>query len=222
MRALFNRAAADYDSANAILSLGTGQRYRRRALQVAGLCAGMQVLDVATGTGLTAREALHLTGPAGAVIGVDVSEAMLAQARRVPGLHCVQARAEALPVASDRCDFVTMGYALRHVPDLAAYFQECHRVLRPGGTILILEIIRPPNRLAMALAAFYMRVVVPALCSLRGRRTARTLLEYYWATIEACVPPPVVTGALAGAGFTDVSVRTELGLFALYVGRKPR
>lgn len=180
----------------------------------------MRVLDIATGTGLTAREALRLTGPDGFVVGIDLSETMLSQARCVPGLHCSQARAEALPFADASFDFVSMGYALRHVPDLAAYFRECHRILRPGGTLLLLEIVRPSYRIGLAAADFYMRVVVPALCGLRGRPSVRPLLDYYWATIQACVPAGVVLASLADAGFAQAGCETTAGLFASYTGRR--
>jgi demethylmenaquinone methyltransferase/2-methoxy-6-polyprenyl-1,4-benzoquinol methylase len=180
----------------------------------------MRVLDVATGTGLVAREARDLAGAAGGVVGLDLSESMLAETRRALRLPCVQARAEALPIGEASVDFVSMGYALRHVPDLRMAFAGFHRVLRPDGTLLLLEISRPSGRVAVALARLYFRRLVPALCRLRGRRTAEELLGYYWDTIDACVPPDVILEALRGAGFAAVSCSTSLGVFRAYSGRK--
>jgi len=219
VRSLFNRVAADYDAVNEVFSLGSGHWYRREALQRAGLRPGMRVLDVATGTGLLAREALHLVGPAGEVIGLDVSENMLAETRRGLGLPCVQARAEALPVAAASVDFVSMGYALRHVPDLVAAMREFRRVLRPSGTVVLLEISRPSGRFAAVLARLYFRRLVPLLCRLRGRATAGEMLGYYWDTIDACVPPEVILGALREAGFVEVACATVMGVFRAYTGR---
>ena len=221
VRSLFNRVAADYDDVNEVFSLGSGHWYRREALRRAGLRAGMRVLDVATGTGLVAREALHLTGAAGGVIGLDISENMLAETRRGLGLPCVQARAEMLPIATGSIDFVSMGYALRHVPDLVPALGEFCRVLRPSGTVLLLEISRPSGRLSAMLARLYFRRLVPLLCRLRGRTTAGEMLGYYWDTIDACVPPDIILAALRGAGFTEVACATVMGVFRAYTGRKP-
>jgi demethylmenaquinone methyltransferase/2-methoxy-6-polyprenyl-1,4-benzoquinol methylase len=220
VRLLFNRVAGEYDEVNAIFSLGSGQWYRRQALRRAGLRTGMRVLDVATGTGLVAREARSLAGATGGVVGLDLSESMLAETRHILGLPCVQARAEALPIGEASVDFVSMGYALRHVPDLRLAFAGFHRVLRPAGTLLLLEISRPSGRVAAALARLYIRHLVPALCRLRGRRTAEELLKYYWDTIDACVPPEVIIESLRDAGFSAVSCGTSLGVFRAYSGRK--
>ncbi len=149
-----------------------------------------------------AREAIRICGDRGCVIGLDLSENMLAIARRALGIGTVRARGEELPIASESMDFVSMGYALRHMADLGRAFAEFHRVLRPGGTLLILEIGRPPGAPVRALARLYLGRIVPALCRVRGSGTeAGRLMQYYWDTIEACVAPSVILDALACAGF---------------------
>lgn len=219
---LFDRTAPHYDRINGVFSLGTGGRYRRDALQRAGLRPGAQVLDVAVGTGLVAREAAGLVGPAGRVTGLDPSLGMLAQTRRLLGISCIQGRAEALPVADGSVDFVSMGYALRHVPDLVVAFREFHRVLRPGGTVLVLEIGRPAGRAAYALTRFYLGRVVPALCRLATPRGATgTLMSYYWDTIDNCVPAERIEAALVEAGFAEVGCETSLGVFRAFRARRP-
>lgn len=222
VRQLFNRTAPDYDQINALFSLGTGGRYRRKALQRAGLAPGARVLDVAVGTGLVAREAQHLAGAGGSVIGIDLSENMLAVARRLPGLALIQGRAEALPVADASVDLVSMGYALRHVTDLVATFDEYRRVLRPGGGVLLLEIALPAGWLRRILVRAYLGEIVPLLCRcLRSGHQAGTLMRYYWDTIEACVAPQVILETLASCGFTDAACVTDLGMFRAYTACKP-
>ena len=217
---LFNRTASEYDRINRIFSLGTGGPYRRQALRRAGLRRGAHVLDVAVGTGLVAREAARIAGDPALVTGVDLSENMLAIARHAVGLLAVQGRAEALPIADAGVDFLSMGYALRHVPDLVSAFAEFRRVLRPGGRILLLEIGRPDSRRGEAIARLYLGRIVPALCRLLGPgNEASRLMRYYWDTIETCVPPDTILGALAGAGFASPSCETTLGLFRAYTGR---
>ena len=224
VRDLFNGTASDYDRINGVFSLGTGGWYRRQALRRAGLAPGQRALDVAVGTGLVAAEAARVLGDPGAVTGLDLSEGMLAEARqRLPGgVRLVQARAEALPVADASVDFVSMGYALRHVSDLGVAFAEYQRVLRPGGRVLLLEIGRPEGQAARALLKAYLGRVVPALCRWTApRRRAGQLMDYYWDTIEACVPAEAILGHLRAAGFADARCDTSLGVFKAYTGRRP-
>jgi demethylmenaquinone methyltransferase/2-methoxy-6-polyprenyl-1,4-benzoquinol methylase len=128
---------------------------------------------------------------------------------------------EQLPVAGEAFDFVSMGYALRHVSDLNAAFGEFFRVLRPGGTICILELTRPAGRVRTALLRAYMRGVIPLLGRLVTRHAPSQLLwRYYWDTIESCIAPERVMGALEAAGFLNVTRHTELGIFSEYTARK--
>ncbi len=89
LRQIFDETAHDYDRVERVLALGSGRWYRRQALRRAGLAGGMRVLDVATGTGLVAREAMGVVGAAGNVIGVDPSVGMLRQARASLNLRAV-------------------------------------------------------------------------------------------------------------------------------------
>jgi demethylmenaquinone methyltransferase/2-methoxy-6-polyprenyl-1,4-benzoquinol methylase len=117
-------------------------------------------------------------------------------------------------------DFVCMGYALRHVEDLHLLFRELRRVLRPDGRLLILEITRPAGRVSFALTRFYMRRILPKVVWFRRRnRSTARLMEYYWATIEECVPPKVILSALEAQGFKDVSRTTTGPLLSEYTAR---
>ncbi len=221
LRRMFDRTAPDYDRIERILALGSGRWYRRSALRRAGLGPGMRVLDVGIGTGLVAREALSLMGPGGRLVGVDPSPGMMACVQ-FPGVELRQGRAEALPCEDACFDFVSMGYALRHVADVGAAFAEFHRVLRPGGKLLVLEITRPESRLGLALLKAYMRAFVPLVAWLVTRRgDTAGLWRYYWDTIEACIAPREVQQALAAAGFAAVRRETSLGVFTEYLATKP-
>src|SRR5688572_17304145 len=162
LRGIFDRTAVDYDRVDRLLAFGTGSWYRRQALLRAGLTPGMQVLDVAVGTGLVAREIRRVLGTNGHVIGIDPSSGMMALGR-ADGIMLIQGRAEILPFADASFDFVTLGFALRHLNDLERVFAEFRRVLRPGGKILLLEITLPSMRIARALTRIYMRDIVPFL-----------------------------------------------------------
>jgi demethylmenaquinone methyltransferase/2-methoxy-6-polyprenyl-1,4-benzoquinol methylase len=217
---LFDRTAPSYDWLNSVMSFGSGLRYRRDALLRAGLTEGMRVLDVAVGTGLTARAALGIIGRASAIVGLDASLGMLGHARPL-GIPLVRAFAEQLPMASRSIDFISMGYALRHVADLNDTFREYHRVLRPGGRLVLLELTRPQGSpLRYAALRVYMKRVVPLVARLGpGGPDARTLMEYYWETIDAFVPPDVVLGSLRQVGFEDVRREVTWGIFSEYLAR---
>jgi demethylmenaquinone methyltransferase/2-methoxy-6-polyprenyl-1,4-benzoquinol methylase len=221
-RALFDRSADLYDRLEWFTGLGAGSWWRLQVLRHAGLGPRMRVLDVATGTGLVAREALKLIGPEGRLTGLDPSPAMLAEARKALPIEMVLGRAEALPLSADQFDFLCMGYALRHVADLQATFREFLRVLKPGGTACMLEISKPDNPLLRGLLKFHLLHLVPVLVRLLLRRPDLAgLSKYHWETIEACVPPETIQKALETAGFVDVRTQLTLGVFREYYGRKP-
>ena len=221
IRKIFDDTASDYDRIERVLAFGSGSWYRRQALQRAGLAQGMHVLDVGFGTGLVAREALAVIGPHGRLVGVDPSPGMMKEAH-LPGVELVTGIAEQIPRPDASSDFVSMGYALRHIADVAAAFAEFHRVLRPGGRLLVLEITKPAGKLPCALLKAYMRAVVPTVARVVGRRkdTAH-LWRYYWDTIEACVAPESLMNALRVAGFIDVKRGVSLGIFSEYTALKP-
>jgi demethylmenaquinone methyltransferase / 2-methoxy-6-polyprenyl-1,4-benzoquinol methylase len=222
VRGLFDRTAGDYDRVERAMAFGSGSWYRRRALARAGLKSGMRVLDVGTGTGLTAREAAHLAGANGHVVGVDPSAGMIARATTPPSVEMLMGSAEAIPSPPVAVDFVSMGYALRHVSDLSLAFQEFMRVLVPGGRVCVLEITAPEGRVSHALLKGYMRGVVPLMARcLRAHRDMPELMRYYWDTIEACAAPAAIVAIMREAGFIDVYRRVEMGIFSEYCGRKP-
>lgn len=219
---VFNQTAVHYDRIDRMMSLGSGPWYRRTALKRAGLMAGMQHLDVAVGTGAVARSAVDIVGESGKVIGLDPSIGMLRQTVAALKLSVIQGVAERLPFPGARFDFLSMGYALRHVTDLGVTFAEYQRVLKPGGALLILEFARPKSRLGYALGRFYLNRLVPWISQLgSGSKEARLLMEYCWDTVNNCVPADTILTAMRSAGFEQIKHRTWFGVFSEYRARKP-
>jgi demethylmenaquinone methyltransferase/2-methoxy-6-polyprenyl-1,4-benzoquinol methylase len=220
LRTTFDDTAVDYNRLESILGLGTGSWYRRQALARAGLRPGMQVVDVGMGTGLVSKEILRITAEPERLIGVDPSPGMMREASLPAGVVCRLGRAEEIPVPAASADFVVMGYALRHIADFAAACTEFRRILKPGGTLLILEITRPQGRLSTALLRAYMRGVVPLMARVVSKAQATPMLwRYYWDTIEACIPPAQVLQSLAAAGLAQPERHVELGIFSEYRAR---
>jgi demethylmenaquinone methyltransferase/2-methoxy-6-polyprenyl-1,4-benzoquinol methylase len=218
---LFDRASSHYDWLDRVLSLGSGPWYRAEVLRRAGLRPGMSVLDVATGTGPVAATARRMVGAGGVVVGVDPSRGMLNVAKEKVDARFVQALGEALAVRSDAFDLLTMGYALRHVGDLREAFREYHRVLKPGGQVVIMELCVPRSRLGAGLLRGYMSKVVPFVVRLGTRNSdAERLMRYYWDTTASCASPEVIMETLRATGFRDVRRKVQWGMLTEYVAMK--
>lgn len=218
---MFDDSARYYDRVTQWMSFGSGSWYRRDALRRAGVGPGASVLDTGAGTGAVTLPLQELTGEEGFVVALDPSAGMLQEGRSRGVRTQVRGVGEKLPFPDDTFDFVTMGYALRHVGDLADAFAEYRRVLKPGGKVVVLEITRPQNRLGLLLLKGYMRYLVPSVAGLFSRNvTVRKVMEYYWDTIEACVPPEAVLAGLAEAGFAAPDRHRVLGIFSEYSAKK--
>ena len=217
LRTVFDESAPHYESIARLGFFGSGQWYRRDALRRAGLAPGMRVLDVASGTGPTARAIRDIVRDEALITCVEPSSGMLAESKKTLGCEHIQATAEAIPVADESYDFLTMGFALRHVDDLEGAFAEYRRVLKRGGKVLILELTLPRSRVARFFLKLYFKYTLPAVVRVftRSKEAAR-MMWYYWDTMETVVPPESVVEALRRSGFSKVERRVSIGLFSEY------
>ncbi|HUG12586.1 MAG TPA: class I SAM-dependent methyltransferase [Opitutaceae bacterium] len=218
---LFDKGAKHYDSVVDWGFLRSGSSYRHWTLQKHGLGPGHHLLDAACGTGLVAVGAAKILGTAENITCLDPSEGMLNVARSKLAANFVLGRAEQMPLPDNAFDFLTMGYALRHVTELETTFREYRRVLKPGGKLLILEVTKPTGRVSGFFFRLYFGRIYPSLTRLFTRSTdARDMMKYYWETMDACVPPEIVLRALKDAGLTEVKRHVVLGLFSEYTAVK--
>ncbi len=217
VREIFDTTSVDYDRIEYLLALGTGQWYRGQALKRAGLQPGMRVLDVGCGTGLVAAQAIEIIGSSELLIGLDPSLGMLQASTLLKRATLIGGRAEHIPFPDNSFDFLSMGYALRHVSNLEQVFGEYLRVLKPEGKLCMLEITRPETRLGSALLKTYMRTLVPLLArAISTTGQTSKLWRYYWDSIEACVSPRRIVQTLEGVGFSGVKQHRELRIFSEY------
>lgn len=220
---MFDEGAPYYEWICRMMSLGTGEGYRRQVLRNSGIKEGMRVLDVATGTGLVLRGAFEMNGRTGLTVGLDPSPGMLRECRKNCAAPLLQGRGEQLPFIDNSFDIVSMGYGLRHVADLRLLFAEYWRVLRPGGRVLLLEITQPKSAVGRWLNRLYLRNLVPSITRFStGAAAASRMMDYFWDTIETCVPPDVILGALKDAGFPNATRRVTGGILSEYRGEKAR
>jgi demethylmenaquinone methyltransferase/2-methoxy-6-polyprenyl-1,4-benzoquinol methylase len=219
VRDLFDGTAEWYDSIIQMLSFGSGGRYRRDALVRSGLNANTRLLDLACGPQPVARSAMSI---ARRITCADPSIGMLRAGRKRAHLPLTQAMGERLPFRDQSFDLISIGFAMRHFADLHVVFDECRRVLAPGGRLLIMEITPPRSRVGTAALKFHLDKVVPFYARLRsgGNKETATLLHYFWDTIEQCVPPETIMQALRESRFDEVGRHVELGVFSEYSGKR--
>lgn len=164
VRTLFDRIAPRYDLINDVQSFGLHRLWKRRLLKLARVGKGAHALDVCCGTG---DIAMALAQAGAQVVGCDFSGGMLSvaqvRAAQIPvrRLSFVQADALALPAGDATVDLVTIGYGLRNLADLQKGLSELNRVLKPGGTVLVLDFGKPKNPLWRAIYYLYLRIAVP-------------------------------------------------------------
>ncbi len=218
VRAMFGRISPRYDLMNRLMTFGLDQGWRRRVMREAAVPPGGRALDLATGTGDIALA----FGADVRVAAADFSLPMLhfaagkAAGRRV---SLAAADALALPFADGVFDAVTSGFAMRNVADIAAAFAEMHRVTRPGGRVVCLEVARPGNPLVRWGHALYFRRVVPLLGRLVSGQAAA--YAYLPASADRFPPPPVLADIMVAAGWQQVRfVQVGLGAAAIHTGIK--
>ena len=221
-RRLFDGIAPAYGWPAELFSFGQYGRWRREAVRHLDVPTGGLVLDVATGTGLVARDIAERTGAR--VIGLDQSFGMLAQAR-ANGVRLVGGSAVALPFPDAAFDGLAFTYLLRYVDDPEAVLRELARVLRPGAPMVSVEFGVPRGAATGPLWRMYTRGVFPAGTRLISPAWWKvgTFLGRSIADFDAAWPPERLADAWKAAGVGGVGVRRmSLGGGVVMWGRKER
>jgi demethylmenaquinone methyltransferase/2-methoxy-6-polyprenyl-1,4-benzoquinol methylase len=223
----FKSIAGKYDLVDTVLSAGRDGRWRRQGISLLELEAGETVLDLCGGTGDLALLAAGKTGADGRVVIYDFNRAMMeagrAKVRRAPAagnILFLQGDAESLALPDESVDAVTLGFGLRNFVRPETGLKEIHRVLKPGGRILILEFSLPAGRLGRLLYDFYSFRVMPLVARLicGTGEPHRYLAE----SIRVFPPPDEVGSMIDEAGFVDAAFRRLTGGIAVIYTAKKR
>ena len=203
---MFDGVAHRYDLLNDVLSLGMDRWWRREAARAAGCVPGDRVLDLGCGTGKLGA----LVAGRCRVIGVDVSAEMLRLARCHSAGHMrfVQGSAFRLPFRSGAFDAAVSGFVLRNLWDLPGAIGELARVLRPGATLVLVDITEPRRPMMRRLFDAYFRTAAPILGALAGEPRA---YRYLVGSLGQLPPPGAVVELLEAAGFSGATARPLTG-----------
>lgn len=223
VRTVFDSVAQRYDLMNDVLSMGMHRLWKAYAVGVAGVQPGMQVLDIAGGTGDLARAFARKAGATGRVVLTDINEAMLRVGRDrlldeglvLPTAAC---DAEHLPFADASFDLASVAFGLRNMTHKEAALAEMCRVLRPGGRLLVLEFSRPAPLLRKPYD-WYSFTLMPLL----GKFIAKDADSYRYLAESIRVHPDQeeLKALMKTAGFGHVDVHNMAGgIVALHVGIK--
>ena len=154
VREVFDSVASRYDLMNDLMSGGMHRLWKRFTIELSSVRPGQTVLDIAGGTGDLAAKFSQRVGPDGHVILADINAAMLSVGRdrlidkgALNNISVSQADAQFLPYADNSIDCITIAFGLRNVTDKALALRSMHRVLKPGGRLLVLEFSKPTSPL---------------------------------------------------------------------------
>jgi len=213
VRDMFDAIAPKYDRLNRIISFRLDVRWRKKALHDLALPAGSRVLDLASGTG---DMCVDLAAAGLRPISMDLSYGMLAADRS--GAPRVQADILRLPVPDGSVDGVTCGFALRNLLDLADFFTELARVVRPGGRIALLDVSTPPNPVLRFGNNIYFGKIVPKIGAALSDGPAYAYLPK---SVAYLPEPDEMLATLHNVGFGDATHRQlSGGLTQLMVGTR--
>lgn len=218
---MFDRIAGRYNLMNRLMTFGQDLRWRRFMIAKARLKPGERLLDLATGTGDIAFEALKAT-PSAQVVGGDFSLGMMVVGKNLPMGNRVQwsgADALNLPFPENSFDALTAGYLMRNVIDIPRAFAEQLRVLKPGGRLVILDTSPPPNNILRPFILFHLKYVIPTLGRLiSGNADA---YEYLPESTQQFKTPEELATLMRAAGFREVEYkRFMFGTMAVHWGVK--
>jgi demethylmenaquinone methyltransferase/2-methoxy-6-polyprenyl-1,4-benzoquinol methylase len=219
---MFARIAHRYDLMNRMMTGGQDVRWRRLMVREAALPLDGRFLDVATGTGDVAFEALSQKPGLSLVVGIDFTLPMMYVGQtRAAGRPVRWAGADTLclPFPDDTFDAVASGFLMRNVTDVAAALAEQRRVICPGGRVLVLDVPRPPDSPWGRLFRFYFHQIVPRIGGLiSGQLDAYAYLPR---SADSFMRPNELATVMNEVGLRDVRYQMlMLGTVALHVGVK--
>ena len=221
---MFDNVSANYDFLNHFLSAGIDFYWRKQAVKILKADAPKTILDIATGTGDFAIEALSLKPEK--IIGVDISEGMLAVGRekiKKLGQESIitlqTGDSQALAFADNSFDAVMASFGVRNFENLLAGLTDMCRVLKTGGTCVVVEFSKPKSFPFKQFYNFYFRYILPTI----GRLVSKDASAYTYLpeSVQAFPDGQDFLNIYEAAGFRQTRCITlTFGICSIYVGKK--
>lgn len=224
MAKMFNNISHRYDFLNHLLSLGIDKLWRKTAIDILRPLRPQVILDVATGTGDFAIQALSLAPQK--ITGIDISEGMLSigrrkiEKRKLTGrIELLQGDSENIQFAENTFDAATVGFGVRNFEDLEKGLAEILRVLKPDGMLVVLEFSRPRTFPMRQLYNFYFKNILPGLGRLISKD--KSAYTYLPESVEVFPDGMDFINILKKVGYKDTACKPlTFGISSIYTGRK--
>jgi len=223
---MFDGIAPSYDRLNHLMSLGVDKIWRRKALKEIVDGTQQQILDVACGTGDSTIAIALKAAPGSKITGIDISTGMMEPLMRKAaheGVHdrikLLVADALDMPFPDGTFHRVTCAFGVRNFEDKSRGLEEFHRVLKPGGKAVILELSVPSKPWLRQLYDIYFMHILPWIGGMvSGNKEA---YRYLPASVHAFPSPSAFCAMMEEAGFRNVRhISLSMGLCRLYTGEK--
>lgn len=218
VQAAFTSIASRYVLTNHVLSMGIDVSWRKKVAKIVAAKNPEFILDVATGSGDLAAEVWKAC-PDARIVGADFCAPMLEHAKKRGLPELIVADGMDLPFDDESVDVITIGYGLRNMENWAGAVREFSRVLKPGGTLVILDFSLPANPVLRTPYRFYLHHILPLIAGvLTGNRQA---YQYLGESIERFPKGDDMTAMLVENGYTSASATPlATGISSVYVAEK--
>lgn len=218
VQSMFTKIAHRYDVMNRLMTGGQDIRWRKQVIKLARLKPNASLLDLGTGTGDLAREAL-LQEPQAKVTAADFTIEMMRVGKKSGSLQFSAADALNLPFKDSTFDAVVSGFLMRNVTDIQQALKEQYRALKPGGRVIILDTTRPKKNILSPFIWLHMHFIIPTVGGLlSGERDA---YNYLPDTTENFLTAEQLASRMIAAGFKKVDFkRLMFGTIGMHWGEK--
>jgi demethylmenaquinone methyltransferase/2-methoxy-6-polyprenyl-1,4-benzoquinol methylase len=221
---MFDTISKEYDSLNRVISFGIDIKWRNKVVEIVGKTNPKTVLDIATGTG---DLAINLTKTsASKIVGLDISDGMLSVGRKKieklnlnSKIEMVLADSEKIPFETASFDAITVAFGVRNFENLEKGLQEIYRVLKPGGTFVVLETSIPTKSPYKQGYHFYSTKILPTI----GRLFSNDKVAYKYLSDSAASFPygEAFNNILRKTGFIAIENKPQtFGVASIYIAKK--
>jgi|TARA_B100000768_G_scaffold7428_1_gene8148 demethylmenaquinone methyltransferase/2-methoxy-6-polyprenyl-1,4-benzoquinol methylase len=221
---MFDSISFEYDKLNRLISAGNDVKWRKHIYKIANHLNPVDVLDIATGTADIAMELSKIKGSK--ITGLDISEKMLNVGRQKivdrslqDKITLVSGDAENLNFSKNTFDLISIGFGVRNFQNLKKGLSESFRVLRDGGTLIVLETSVPQNTFIKFFYLLFSRTFIPLIGSLFSKD--KKAYKYLQKSAEEFPSGENFSQILKSCGFKDVEIMPlMLGASSIYIAKK--